>query len=462
MKKLIYLAMFSLILSSLAILPVKAETLTNYYREQGLTLPIVSERSVKATECGIKPYWGSANQNIRLLACLRLDSQLGGNVPASGVTWNLASPISTADTQITLIKVTDLRNNVIDPTDMPTKIYLTLEPTNTENTEGIVCPSSGYTSSTATFTGCTRGLKFSGNSETSVTNNKKQHPSGAIVVISNWGQFYNNFVDVDSAQTIGGNKTASGNWIFNNPVGFPAASTTVLSTLDNQFISKYHAETLVAGGFSYLNVSTTRGLSVDGLAPERVGINASSTQGMAFDANGKLYQKTTTGLSNDSNGIGIDYANNNTWTGTNTFNGTTTLATTTEWAGTALVNMFNSTSTYYSSSSATTSWVTITHNIGRIPSRVNFNSSCEDASKGSMSYGTSGQSTSSQSAIGVQTNGSTNAGIGYINYCGIGDANNVRIDVKLWSLNKTQALFKFTGGGIGEMDVYNSIIEFYP
>jgi hypothetical protein len=377
MKKLIYLALFSLILSSSAVYAntVKAETLTDYYREQGQELLPVSERAGKATECGIFDYKGLYNQNIRLLACLRLESQLGGNVPTSGITWNLASPITAAATSITLIKVTDIRNNVIEAADLPTKIYLTLEPTNTDNTEGIVCPSSGYTSSTATFTGCTRGLKFSGSSETSVTNNKKPHASGAIVVISNWGQFYSNFVDIDGNQTIGGNKTSTGQWIFSQLPSLPSASTTVLSTLDNQFITKYHAETLVAGGLSSLNVGTGKTLRANGTAPETLDVNTSTASNISFIIENGYFEVATGTNSRVSSTIDNLKTGTNNWSGTNSFLGTLNIGVT---STADLVNGLNANSLHYHLATSTTfasssfegaTW-TVNHSLGIVPKKI--------------------------------------------------------------------------------------------
>lgn len=87
-------------------------------------------------------------------------------------------------------------------------------------------------------------------------------------------------------------------------------TSTVLPTSSGQLATKYYVDQVGAGGFTASNVSTTRGLSVDGSSPERVGINASSTTGVAFDNAGRLYQKidTATGIqySSGSAGIGIN------------------------------------------------------------------------------------------------------------------------------------------------------------
>jgi len=156
---------------------------------------------------------------------------------------------------------------------------------------------------------------------TTSTSNYKRHNSGARFIITDDDQYLQSvYMNLGYTQTVTGAKTFN---IF--PV---VSSSTALPSSNGQFATKYYVDTVGAGGFTSVNVSTTRGLSVDGSSPEKVGINASTTLGGAFDDNGAYYQKTTTGLSNGSNGIGIDYANNNTWSGTNNLISTTTLGNT--------------------------------------------------------------------------------------------------------------------------------------
>lgn len=323
MKKLILIA-----IGVLGTVGIAQAALWNYYQEQGLNLPSVSDRIVLATQCDISGYIGSYSQNLALERCLRGQSLsdeivLGSTLPIAGSTYTLAgSGISGSATSITLNSFTITQSGQkIQDSDLSDTFYVTLEPGNTKKQEIVSCTTVTQNSGgTATLSGCSRGMSPI-SPYTASTTLAFTHGGGTQVIFSDAPQLFNLYSAKANNETIGGVWTYS---VF--PV---IATSTVLPTTNGQFATKYYVDTVGAGGFTSVNVSTTRGLSVDGSSPEKVGINASSTLGGAFDGNGAYYQKTTTGLSNGSNGIGIDYANNNTWTGTNTFGGTTTLATTT-------------------------------------------------------------------------------------------------------------------------------------
>lgn len=196
---------FLVLLAMLFAINVRAMTLYEYYKGN---LPTISERAKIALSAGINGYMGTYSQNIKLLDWLLSGGQkLGSNVPSSGINWTLSAPITSSASTITLSTVTDIRSNVITQADLPTKVYLIIEPNNTSNTEIIVCPSSGYSSANKQFTSCTRGLAFSGISEAAVTANQKAHAAGSLVIMSNPGQFFNNFVWIDGNQSIDGIKT---------------------------------------------------------------------------------------------------------------------------------------------------------------------------------------------------------------------------------------------------------------
>lgn len=193
-------------------------------------------------------------------------------------------------------------SQVLDISMFGSKVFLTLEP-GKDKEEIVMC--TGINSSTLNFTGCTRGLAFAGTSTVEVSGLAKTHTAGSNVTISNVHYIYEEFVDKEKNQTVGGEKVWTS---LNTFYTFPIVSSTGytgLPTNDGELVTWYAAQTLVAGGFSNLNVSTTRGLSADGTAPEKVGINASSTTGMSFDGSGALYQKIQTSLIQDSNGIGV-------------------------------------------------------------------------------------------------------------------------------------------------------------
>lgn len=257
----------------------------------------------------------------------------------------LSTSMTSVQTTLPVSSLITQDSHTLTMADLGTKVFLTVEPGGNKE-EIIMC--TGILSSS--WTGCTRGLAFYGTSTASVAANQKTHSAGSVVIMSNVHYVYDEAVDKDSAETIEGIKTFT-----SLPIG-PSS----IPTANYQFANKYYVDYVGAGGFTSLNASTTRGLSVDGSVPERVGINASTTTGVAFDTTGKLYQKVTTGLLTGSNGIGIDYSTNNTWTGTNTFStATTTISATTTLSGlTTASNLIISSSTLTKWPNASTSIAT--------------------------------------------------------------------------------------------------------
>lgn len=145
------------------------------------------------------------------------------------------------------------------------------------------------------------------------------HNAGTSIVISNVGQFYTEYLSRTGNQDVYDIKT-----FYNYP---KFAVTTTVPVLASEFATKYYVDNVGAGGFTASNVSTTRGLSVDGSVPEKVGINASTTRGLGFDSDGRIYGKasSTKALAYDSNGdLYFNDAANITFTGTDTFSGNVT------------------------------------------------------------------------------------------------------------------------------------------
>lgn len=249
----------------------------------------------------IKQYW-VAFISLGLLAVSGLfvaqkQEMFGaGYNPVTGYTSKTTSYVSPTATTIPVVSTKDPSGRQIDLSkisDAPVvKVYMNIEP-GTPNQEPIMC--TGLTVSS--WTGCTRGLEFQGGSETASTTLQKAHNAGSAIIITNIGQSFNQFVAISGDQSIGGVK---------NFTEFPTFNTsTQLPSQDEEFATKYYVDQVGAGGFTAANVSTTRGLSVDGSVPERVGINASSTTGMAFDAQGRLYQAISSTLSWSNSLLGV-------------------------------------------------------------------------------------------------------------------------------------------------------------
>ncbi|MEA3272250.1 MAG: hypothetical protein U9P90_01115, partial [Patescibacteria group bacterium] len=230
MKKLITILAFLLIVSP----AWGANTLFEYYDGN---LPSIAERAVEYKNIANDVYRGGFEQNIALLEYLE-SGKLGGNVPSSAINWTLAIPHSSSATTIDVSDFEDLRGNDIATTSMPTKIYFVIEPENPSNAEIVMCLAANGNETNTRFTSCTRGLAFSGTAETAVTANQKSHPSGANVIMTNVGQFFNNFVDITDDQTIAGVKTFSSIPLLpaNNP------------TANNEAVRKAYADNIANQG----------------------------------------------------------------------------------------------------------------------------------------------------------------------------------------------------------------------
>lgn len=255
--------------------PIHAQEQTLYqcYASQGLKWGSVSERAIKAAQIGIFSYRGTAEQNKAMVMAIC------GNNLGYGVVTDYSKNLSASMTATqTFVPVTSL--TLKDGTDLTTaslgsKVFLVIEPGATKE-EIVMCTTVG----TLQFTDCVRGLAFSGETTTGVEANAKTHSAGSPVVISNVHYVYNQYVDKNTDQTLSGRIYAS--------------STTLTPLTNAEYVTSYYANTLVAGGFSNLNIDTDRGLSATGGAPEKVGINLTDNQGnLSFDSSGALSAYST-------------------------------------------------------------------------------------------------------------------------------------------------------------------------
>jgi len=240
----------------------------------------------------------------------KLEQKLGFS-PSTGYSQRLSQSITAIATTIYVTSVND-SDGIALPCSATNKCYFNLEP-GTSKEERVVCTGVGATS----FTGCTRGLVATGNSETGSSTLTKTHNAGSKIIMTNISQFYGNYVNLFDAQNVNGIKTF---------YSFPKyATSTDLPTQNGEFATKYYVDGVGAGGFTSVNASTTKGLSVYGTSPETVGVNASSTSGLSFNADGSLQitASTTGGIKADSNGIYVDKSMDYNWTGTTTFSGIT-------------------------------------------------------------------------------------------------------------------------------------------
>jgi len=274
----LFAAASALLIPTLAHAAQAPVTLSECYELRETRLGSVRERAVEAAKYGIWQYKGTAAQNTALKDALcPPDQGSNGDLGFSVVTdfqKVLAAPMTQTQTFIPLSSFSLRDGSTLSIADLGNLVFLTIEP-GAAKEELVYCTAQNVSSNY--FTNCTRGLAFSGSSTSTVLANQKTHAAGSTVVISNVHYVYEQYLDLTGrAQTVNGIKT------FTSYPRFYA--TTTLPTLGAEFATKQYVDTVGAGGFTAVNVSTTRGLSVDGSAPEKVGINASTTRAIAFDS----------------------------------------------------------------------------------------------------------------------------------------------------------------------------------
>lgn len=302
----------------------RGDTLTSIAREFGVSIGSIAEQNNIANVNKI--YAGDTLTIGDKQASEGNDGLLGGPggsyTPVTGYQSRLSTYVSASATTIPVASTKDKAGNQIVLTDISSsstaKVYLSVA-TGTSKEEIIVC--TGLTA--ASWTGCSRGLSFQGGSMTASTTLAYTHNAGTSIIITDVGQFFTEFVSINGNQTIYDRKT-----FYAFPI---VTSTTALPTLGSELANKYYVDNVGAGGFTASNVSTTRGLSVDGSAPERVGINVSTTRGLAFDNNGTANRplmvtvSSTGGIGFASDGsLQFDPTQNINFTGALTFSGNVT------------------------------------------------------------------------------------------------------------------------------------------
>jgi len=236
---------------------------------------------------------------------LETEEKMGvGYTPVTGYSSRLSQYVSPTATSIPVVSTKDPAGNEIDLSKISSggtvKVYMNID-AGTPNQEPIMCTGK----SVNVWSSCIRGLDFQGSSEVASTTLQKAHNAGTPIIITNIGQFYNQFVDIDGNQTINGIKSFANtsSIIFNVTPFVSSSADTYLG--DDYLATQKYVNDVGAGGFTASNVSTTRGLSVDGSSPEKIGINASSTTGGAFDASGKYYQAIGNALEYKGNAIAV-------------------------------------------------------------------------------------------------------------------------------------------------------------
>lgn len=340
----------------LNLMPARA-SLWNFYSEIGQQMPSVEERAETAAEFGIWGYRGTYEQNVLLEERLRdyynvdFDDYLGFSV-ISRFKTTLASSMTATQTTVPLSSITTFDGTTITMSLLGgVEVFFTIEPGSSRE-EIVRCTAISSTS----FTGCTRGLAFSGSSKSSVAANRKTHNAGSVVVMSNTHYVFENLLDIDSDKTASGTlKLADG-----------SATTTLQMGPDNNTYDKcieitngdtdspricYDEDAgsdglgrwiLTHDGVNTHIISTTTagnlatgGLGIDITAGTvKVDTAVTSTSGMGYSG-AQLVNVLSggSGLEFLTDGMGVATTSDFAWTGNNSFTGnvTTTNVTSTQF-----------------------------------------------------------------------------------------------------------------------------------
>ena len=300
--------------------------LYNCYKESGRTWTSVQNRAVEAAKYGIWGYRGTAEQNNLLSDCMcpEIEEGILGYSVVTDYQKTLRSSVNSTQSTIPVSSLELKDGTTLTMAMLGEKVFLTLEPGRNKE-EIIMC--TGITASPAQFTGCSRGLAFSGTSTAEVSANKKSHGAGSIAVMSNVHYTFEELTDKDTDEIVNGvwTFTSTSPMIFNVTPYVSSSADTYIG--DDYLATQKYVNDVGAGGFTAANVSTTYGLETYSTSPETVGINVSSSLGYTFDGDGALYRtvSSTGNLNTDSNGIYLEGDDDLTWTGAQTFSNTTTI-----------------------------------------------------------------------------------------------------------------------------------------
>ena len=182
----------------------QGDTLTSISREFGTTVQqLVDDNNI------FNPNLIFADQKLQVS-----DEQFGaasGYTPTTGYSSNLTTYISGTATTIPVASTKDINGQQITLANISSSstvyAYFTIEP-NTSRQESVAC--SGVTA--VSWTSCIRGLPAQGGSMTASTTLAYPHNASSKIIMTNIGQFYNNFLSVDGGtQTVYGTKTFTQN-----------------------------------------------------------------------------------------------------------------------------------------------------------------------------------------------------------------------------------------------------------
>lgn len=354
---------FALLLLSLGfVLPLSASA-ANYVIQYGDTLTSIARRfntdvatlvSVNGIENPDRIYAGD-------FLDVESDGELigAGYTPVTGYQSRTTSYIAANAATIPVASTRDKGGSQIVLSNISAsstvRVFMSLA-TGTSKEEIIYC--TGVTVSS--WTNCVRGLSFQGGDATASSTLAFAHNAGTSIIITDVGQFFSEFVDMSSSQTIFGTKT------FNT---FPqVTSTTAVPSSAKDLASKYYVDNVGAGGFTSSNVSSTGGILVStaGIpdcpsSAACISLNASSTGGLLLEPNGRVYLSTssTAGISLDPLGrLYVDQTDNFNFTGTVTTTGALRVQTPTQAQDAVNLAYYQNQTTFFTATSTAAQAIT--------------------------------------------------------------------------------------------------------
>ncbi len=297
---------------------------------------------------------------------------------------NLSSSMNSSQLTVPVTSMTTKDDHTLTMGDLGSKVFLVIEP-GARKEEIVMCT----TISGTTWGGCTRGLAFYGTSTASVAANRKTHSSGSTVIISNTHYIYDELIDKDATETIGGVKTFTSSPIVPSP------------TTGTQAANKSYVDNIVQQGGATSTESIV-GIIQLGTQLEMASSTHDTNQPAALYTKYSTSTPPSSGLyvpvtENDGNlnqgwlDLTEDwtFGGNNTHSGTETFSATTTHATSTfnsiQIDGTTIDELISGTSTilhlhpvrigsFASTTIANGTVQVVTHDLGVIPRYVEIES----------------------------------------------------------------------------------------
>ena len=227
-----------------------------------------------------------------------LEEELLGISVATRYKTTLASSMTSVQTTVPVSSILSFDNQTLSMDTLGPAVYLTIEPGTTRE-EIVKCADIA----SSQWASCTRGLQFYGTSETASTTLQKTHNSGTIVIMSNVHYVYENLVDKDASESIGGNKTFTSGTVFftNSSYGIRASTTAgALQWSINGFTDSYN---FTSSSISTLTASSTRAI---GVTNSEIHVNASATSSLNFEGeSGRLIVRasSTAGMAVDEQGV---------------------------------------------------------------------------------------------------------------------------------------------------------------